>query len=83
MGQKINPNIFRLGVNKKWKTEFFEKKTKEFADFTFVDLEIQAYIARFLSYNNLILQNFKVHHSNSVVNIYISYVVPSPPSHSR
>ena len=26
MGQKINPNIFRLGVNKKWRTEFFEKK---------------------------------------------------------
>ena len=26
MGQKVNPNIFRLGVNKKWKTDFFEKK---------------------------------------------------------
>ena len=28
MGQKTNPNIFRLGVNKTWKTEFFEKKKK-------------------------------------------------------
>ena len=28
MGQKTNPNIFRLGVNKKWRTEFFEKKNK-------------------------------------------------------
>jgi hypothetical protein len=30
MGQKVNPNIFRLGVNKTWKTEFFEKKDKSF-----------------------------------------------------
>jgi hypothetical protein len=35
MGQKTNPNIFRLGVNKTWKTEFFEKKKKEINLYTF------------------------------------------------
>ena len=29
MGQKVNPNILRLGVNKTWKTKFFEKKNQE------------------------------------------------------
>ena len=30
MGQKVNPNILRLGVNKTWKTKFFEKKPKNY-----------------------------------------------------
>jgi ribosomal protein S3 len=75
MGQKTNPNIFRLGVNKKWKTEFFEKKTKEFAYFTFVDLEIKSFIERFLNIYGLILHDYKIHHTNSVLNIYISYAI--------
>ena len=75
MGQKTNPNIFRLGVNKKWKTEFFEKKTKEFAQLTFLDLEIQSYIERFLNLHGLILHDYKIHYSNSTVSIYISYAL--------
>ena len=75
MGKKTNPNIFRLGVNKKWKTEFFEKKTKEFAYLTFVDLEIKSYIERFLNIYGLILHDYKIHHTNSVVNIFISYAI--------
>ena len=31
MGQKVNPNIFRLGINKTWKTKFFEKKKSRIA----------------------------------------------------
>ena len=75
MGQKTNPNIFRLGVNKKWKTEFFEKKTKEFAYFTFVDLEVKSFVERFLNIYGLILHDYKIHHTNSVLNIYISYAI--------
>ena len=75
MGQKTNPNIFRLGVNKKWKTEFFEKKPREFAYFTFVDLEIKSFIERFLNIYGLMLHDYKIHHTNSVLNIYISYAI--------
>jgi ribosomal protein S3 len=75
MGQKTNPNIFRLGVNKKWKTEFFEKKPKEFARLSFLDLEIQLYLERFLNMYGLILHDYKVHYSNSIVSIYISYAL--------
>ena len=40
MGQKTNPNIFRLGVNKTWKTEFFEKKNAELSLYTFKDFPV-------------------------------------------
>ena len=75
MGQKINPNILRLGVNKNWKTEFFEKKTKEFAHFTFVDLEIKSYLERLLNMYGLMLHDYKIHHSNATINIFISYAI--------
>lgn len=75
MGQKINPNIFRLGVNKNWKTEFFEKKRQELPIYTFRDLEIKSYIERFLETQGLLLHDYKQHYSNSTLNLYISYFV--------
>lgn len=75
MGQKINPNIFRLGVNKKWKTEFFEKKRHELPLYTFKDLEIKSYVERFLETQGIILQDYKQHYSNSTLTLYISYFV--------
>lgn len=75
MGQKINPNIFRLGGNKKWKTEFFEKKSRELPLYIFKDLEIQGYIERFLETKKIIVHDYKQHYSNSTLNLYISYFV--------
>jgi ribosomal protein S3 len=75
MGQKINPNIFRLGITKEWKTEFFEKKRHELPLYTFKDLEIKSYIERFLETQGIILHDYKQHYSNSTLNLYISYFV--------
>lgn len=75
MGQKINPNIFRLGINKTWKTEFFEKKRHELPVYTFKDLEIKGYIERFLEMQGIYLHDYKQQYSNSTLNIYISYFV--------
>jgi Ribosomal protein S3, C-terminal domain len=75
MGQKVNPNIFRLGVNKKWKTEFFEKKSHELPLYTFKNLEMKSYIERFLKIQGIILHDYKQHYSNSTLNLYISYFV--------
>ena len=75
MGQKTNPNIFRLGVNKTWKTEFFEKKNAELSLYTFKDLEIKDYIERFLEIHGIILHDYKQQYSNSTLNLYISYFV--------
>jgi ribosomal protein S3 len=75
MGQKTNPNIFRLGVNKTWKTEFFEKKRHELPLYTFKDLEIKSYVERFLQTQGIFLHDYKQHYSNSTLNLYISYFV--------
>jgi len=75
MGQKVNPNILRLGVNKIWKTKFFEKKNQELPLYTFKDLEIKNYIERFLEKHGLILHDHRQHYSNSTLNLYVSYFI--------
>lgn len=75
MGQKINPNIFRFGITKIWKTEFFEKKSQELPLYTFKDLEIKNYIERFLARQNILLHDYKQQYCNSTLNLYISYFV--------
>lgn len=75
MGQKVNPNIFRLGVTKTWKTEFFEKKRYELPLYTFKDLEIKSYVQRFFKLHGILLHDYKQHYSNSTINIYISYFI--------
>ena len=77
MGQKINPTIFRLGVNKTWKTEFFEKKNHELPLYVFKDLEIRNYIERVLETYGIILHDYKQHYNNSTLNLYVSYFVTS------
>ena len=77
MGQKINPNIFRLGTTKTWKTEFFEKKRHELPIYTFKDLDIKNYIERFLESQGLLLHDYKQHYSDSTLNLYISYLILS------
>jgi ribosomal protein S3 len=75
MGQKVNPNIFRLGVSKTWKTEFFEKKRQELPLYTFKDLEIKNYIERFLETQGILLHDYKQHYTNNTLNLYISYYI--------
>ena len=75
MGQKVNPIIFRLGVNKTWKTEFFEKKNRELPLYVFKDLEIRNYIERVLETYGIILHDYKQHYNGSVLNLYVSYFV--------
>nr|YP_010145989.1 ribosomal protein S3 [Pseudo-nitzschia pungens]QQO80612.1 ribosomal protein S3 [Pseudo-nitzschia pungens] len=77
MGQKINPTIFRLGVNKTWKTEFFEKKNDELPLYVFKDLEIRNYIERVLETYGIILHDYKQHYNGSTLNLYVSYFITS------
>jgi len=77
MGQKLNPTIFRLGVNKIWKTEFIEKKNRELPLYVFKDLEIKNYIGRVFETNGIIIHDYKQHYNASTLNLYISYFVTS------
>lgn len=75
MGQKINPTIFRLGFNKTWKTEFFEKKKDELPLYVFKDLEIRNYIERVLETYGILLHDYKHQYNGSTLNLYISYFI--------
>jgi hypothetical protein len=77
MGQKINPTIFRLGFNKIWKTEFFEKKKDELPLYIFKDLEIRYYIEKILQINGILLNDYKQQYNGYTINLYISYFVTS------
>ena len=76
MGQKVNPIIFRLGINKTWKIEFFETKKSELSIYTFKNIEITEYIKIFLKTKKLILHSYKIHYNQSLIHIYISYFIP-------
>lgn len=77
MGQKLNPTIFRLGINKIWKTEFFEKKNRELPLYVFKDLEIRNYIERVFETKGIIVHDYKQHYNASTLNLYISYFITS------
>ena len=76
MGQKINPIIFRLGVNKTWNTELYEAKKTELPLYTYQSVEITQYINKFFKNQGLILHSYKLHYNQSTLNVYISYFVP-------
>lgn len=42
MGQKVNPNGLRLGINKTWSSRWYSKK--DYAKLLYEDLEIKKYI---------------------------------------
>ena len=44
MGQKVNPNGFRLGVNRTWSSRWFSKSN--YAKFLHQDLEIRSYVEK-------------------------------------
>lgn len=77
MGQKLNPTIFRLGVNSTWKTGFFEKKSSELPLYIFKDIEIRNYIERVFEMNGLIMHDYQQHYNTSTLNLYVSYFVTS------
>ena len=47
MGQKVNPNGFRLGINKDWKSKWYSSKN-DFADYLMKDVKIREYLFKTL-----------------------------------
>ncbi len=48
MGQKVNPEILRIGIIKTWGSRWFAKK-KDFADYLLEDVKIRKYIKKTLA----------------------------------
>lgn len=64
MGQKTNPNIFRLGKTKTWNLQYFEKKSTEMSIYAFKTLEIKKFIYKFFSDKGLKVHNCEIKYSN-------------------
>lgn len=74
MGQKTNPNILRLGINKSWDFKNIEKKPQEIAKYSFKSIEIEELIEKFFKDNGLMLLSSKIHYQKSgILHIFISY----------
>lgn len=74
MGQKTNSTIFRLGLkNSEWKYKYIEKNFEESSLYLTKNLQIKNYLENIFKFYGLIIQNFKIEHTQNTVNIYIFY----------
>lgn len=73
MGQKTNPNIFRLENIQEWKSKYFEKKSTEFSIYAFKDVEIKKFIRKFFNDNGLAIHTIKLYYLEGTLNVFVSY----------
>jgi ribosomal protein S3 len=78
MGQKINSNIFRLGIKKtEWKSKYFENTKEEFSLYAYQSLKIKQFLQKFLTDNGSIFHDFKLQYSGNTIYLFISYYITS------
>ncbi len=74
MGQKVNPEIFRLTkIDNNWKSKYIESKTNEISTFFFQSLEIKNFIKRFMAFHGLLLHSCKLSLSSTSLHVIIFY----------
>jgi Ribosomal protein S3, C-terminal domain/Mitochondrial ribosomal protein (VAR1) len=74
MGQKINPKIFRLGIqNAQWNFRYFERKKEESTIFNYRNTEIMSYLKKIFFDEGLILQEGKINMNDARLHFYASY----------
>lgn len=74
MGQKVNPILFRIGINKnEWKFKYLEKNVEEHSLHSFRSIEIKKYLIQFLSNSNLMLHDYRINFTQTSVYVYVSY----------
>ena len=76
MGQKINSNIFRLGIKQnEWNSKYFEKSKEEATLYNFNDLQLKAYINKFLNTQGILLHNLKIKYTGKILFIFVSFFI--------
>lgn len=73
MGQKVNPNGFRLGVNKDWKSKWYSKKN-DFADTLLKDIKIREYLSKRLK--DAAVANIVIERNSKRTNVKITTAKP-------
>lgn len=73
MGQKINPNIFRLSHTNNWDSNYIEKKSTDYSFHQIKDLEARKFIVAFLKKHGLNVHTLRLNYLNNNLNILIWY----------
>lgn len=73
MGQKVNPNGMRLGINKDWKSKWYANKN-DFADTLLNDIKIREYL--FKKLKDGAVASINVERNNKRTNVKISTARP-------
>jgi len=73
MGQKVNPNGMRLGINKDWKSKWYASKN-DFADVLINDIKIREYLGKKLK--DAAVASIVIERNNKRTNVKISTARP-------
>ena len=73
MGQKTNPNIFRISRTNNWNSNYIEKKSTDYSFHQIKDLEVRKFIVTFLRRHGLNVHTLKLNYLNNNLNILIWY----------
>ena len=73
MGQKTNPNIFRINKTNNWNSKYTEKKWNELYLYTAKDLEIKKFIVKFFKNHGLLVHSCNLNYSNNALTINVNY----------
>ena len=73
MGQKVNPNIFRLGINKEWNVKFSEVTNEEHTLYNYHNIEIKNFLQKFFKDFGLNTHLVKFGYTQKYLYVYISY----------
>jgi len=74
MGQKINPIIYRLGIeNRDWGSKYFEKNKEEHTLYNYQNLQIQKYLKEYFGKKGLDIHDINLYYNQKTISIYISY----------
>lgn len=69
MGQKINPNGFRYGINKNWQSRWIAKDTNQMAHWLNEDDQIRKYF--FKNYRTAQIDRIEIERTQTTINLFI------------
>jgi len=83
MGQKTNPNIYRLSLPKKtWVNKHLEKTSEEASHAIYQNIDIKKFLVRYFLLHGIKVQNCFIHRSRNFIKIFVSYLnTPKVSSH--
>lgn len=74
MGQKVNPNGLRIGINKNWQSRWIAKDNKQTAQWLVQDDKIRTYLIK--TFKNAQISNVEIERGQNKIDIFINCSQP-------